>query len=124
MTGECDPDEVCTGIADEACPADSFEPVGTACGNPGDGICDLQEIAMANGLHYVYTGNVRDSEGGSTYCPQCKQRVIERDWYQLGDWQLVNKNQCRFCHTAIAGVFADQPGSWGARRLPVRILQA
>jgi pyruvate formate lyase activating enzyme len=23
------------------------------------------------GLRYVYTGNVRDTEGGTTYCPGC-----------------------------------------------------
>src|SRR5262249_15431916 len=47
-----------------------------------------RRIALANGLHYVYTGNVHDPSGGSTYCPQCGTCVIERDWYQLGAWQL------------------------------------
>jgi len=37
-----------------------------------------RRIALANGLHYVYTGNVHDAEGGSTYCPHCGTRVIER----------------------------------------------
>ena len=30
-----------------------------------------REIAMRNGLQYVYTGNVHDTEGGTTFCPHC-----------------------------------------------------
>ena len=39
---------------------------------------------MDNGVQFAYTGNVHDSDGGSTYCPGCKELVIERDWYELG----------------------------------------
>src|SRR5690606_16796682 len=39
-----------------------------------------RHIALANGLHHVYTGNVHDREGGSTTCPSCGTTVIERDW--------------------------------------------
>lgn len=47
-----------------------------------------RNIARANGLRYVYTGNVHDPAGSSTYCVGCGKRVIERDWYELGEWQL------------------------------------
>jgi pyruvate formate lyase activating enzyme len=80
-----------------------------------------RRIALANGLHYVYTGNVHDRKGGSTYCPQCGTRVIERDWYELGAWQLTDTGACKNCSTQIPGVFAGQPGAWGARRLGVRL---
>jgi pyruvate formate lyase activating enzyme len=80
-----------------------------------------RRIALANGLHYVYTGNVHDSEGGSTYCPHCGTQVIERDWYELGAWQLTDTGACRNCGTQIPGVFAGTPGAWGARRLGVRL---
>jgi pyruvate formate lyase activating enzyme len=76
-------------------------------------------LALANGLHYVYTGNVHDRKGGSTYCPQCGTLVIERDWYELGAWQLTDTGACKNCGTQIPGVFAGQPGAWGARRLGV-----
>jgi pyruvate formate lyase activating enzyme len=33
-----------------------------------------RRIARDAGLHYVYTGNVHDPEGGTTYCPGCGQR--------------------------------------------------
>lgn len=78
-------------------------------------------IALQYGLHYVYTGNVHDPAGGSTYCPSCQQLLIERDWYQLGDYRLDADGQCRQCGSAIAGRFATRPGSWGRRRLPVAI---
>jgi pyruvate formate lyase activating enzyme len=78
-----------------------------------------RRIALANGLHYVYTGNVHDRKGGSTYCPQCETRVIERDWYELGQWQLTETGACKNCGAQIPGVFAGRPGVWGARRTRV-----
>jgi pyruvate formate lyase activating enzyme len=80
-----------------------------------------RRIALANGLHYVYTGNVHDTQGGSTYCPKCHIRVIERDWYELGRWQLTDGGACRGCGDRIPGVFDGPPGGWGARRLGVRL---
>ena len=78
-----------------------------------------RRIAMDAGLHYVYVGNVHDTEGDSTYCPGCGKRVIERDWYRLGEWNLVDRGHCASCGHEIAGVFDDRPGDWGPRRLPV-----
>jgi pyruvate formate lyase activating enzyme len=72
-------------------------------------------------LRFVYTGNVHDREGGSTWCPGCGTCVIERDWYQLGSWQLTESGACRNCGTQIPGVFAGVPGNWGARRVAVRL---
>jgi pyruvate formate lyase activating enzyme len=80
-----------------------------------------RRMAVANGLHFVYTGNVHDREGGSTYCSGCGRRVIERDWYQLGEWQLTDSGICRNCGSRIPGVFAGAPGHWGARRVGVRL---
>jgi pyruvate formate lyase activating enzyme len=78
-------------------------------------------IAMTNGVRYAYTGNVHDSAGGSTWCPGCGARVIERDWYTLGEWRLDAQGRCAGCGTPIAGVFEARPGTWGARRMPVRM---
>jgi pyruvate formate lyase activating enzyme len=80
-----------------------------------------RHIALANGLHYVYTGNVHDRKGGSTYCSQCGTRVIERDWYELGQWQLTDTGACKNCGTQIPGVFAGRPGVWGPRRTRVTL---
>jgi pyruvate formate lyase activating enzyme len=79
-----------------------------------------REIARSKGLHYVYTGNVHDSECGSTWCPGCGKLLIERDWYELGEWNLAT-NRCASCGCEIAGRFEQRPGTWGARRRPVRL---
>jgi pyruvate formate lyase activating enzyme len=79
-----------------------------------------REIALANGLEYVYTGNVHDPAGQSTYCHACRALLIERDWYELGAWNL-DEGRCATCGEPCPGVFESRPGSWGSRRLPVRL---
>ena len=78
-------------------------------------------IARSYGIHYVYTGNVHDEAGGSTYCHACGERVIGRDWYVITDWRLDSAGRCRRCGARCAGVFEAEPGAWGARREPVRL---
>jgi pyruvate formate lyase activating enzyme len=87
---------------------------------PSSTLRRAREIALSHGLHFVYTGNVHDREGGSTYCPNCHRLLIERDWYDLGQYNLQGQH-CRFCGAAIPGRFDAQPGEWGRRRLPVRL---
>ncbi|UCH25802.1 MAG: AmmeMemoRadiSam system radical SAM enzyme [Trueperaceae bacterium] len=77
--------------------------------------------ALEAGLYYVYTGNVHDSVGQSTYCPNCRARIIERNWYQLGRWQLDPEGCCAFCHTPIRGHFDTIPGTWGAAPQPISL---
>ena len=88
---------------------------------PASTLTRARKIAMANGLRYVYTGNVHDPEGGSTYCHVCGNKLIGRDWYVLSDWNLTAGGKCNKCGTVCAGVFEDKPGEWGAKRLPVRL---
>jgi pyruvate formate lyase activating enzyme len=80
-----------------------------------------RKIALANGLRYAYTGNVHDENGSSTFCHACGERLIGRDWYVLTDWNLTPEGNCTACGTPCAGRFAGPPGTWGARRLPVRL---
>jgi pyruvate formate lyase activating enzyme len=82
-----------------------------------------RDIAMSKGLKYVYTGNVHNPEGESTYCGQCGQLLIGRDWYELGAYNLKNKNECSKCKAICAGEFDGRPGTWGSKRVPVRIKQ-
>ena len=80
-----------------------------------------RQIALDHGLRYVYTGNVHDPAGGSTYCHACGETLIERDWYELGTWRLGHRGRCTGCGTPCAGVFEERPGRWGRKRLPVRM---
>jgi len=43
----------------------------------------LREIALAEGLHYVYVGNVPGHPGENTYCPRCGKLIIERYGYVI-----------------------------------------
>ncbi|MCP4204158.1 MAG: AmmeMemoRadiSam system radical SAM enzyme, partial [bacterium] len=78
-------------------------------------------IALTNGLRYVYTGNVHDESGGSTYCHDCGTRLIGRDWYVMTAWNLDDAGRCSSCKTPVAGRFEAEPGDWGAKRQPVRL---
>ncbi len=83
-----------------------------------------RDIALKNGLRYVYTGNVHDFKGSSTYCHNCGDILIGRDWYELSTWNMAVDNQqasCGNCGTPVAGVFDGPPGQWGAKRLPIHI---
>ncbi len=80
-----------------------------------------RRIARDNGVRHAYTGNIVDPTGGSTYCHSCGALLIERDWYQLGEWNLDDHGRCTQCEAQCAGRFNGPPGTWGARRLPVRI---
>ena len=87
---------------------------------PAATLTQAREIARAKGLKHVYTGNVHDRAGGSTWCPACGALLIERDWYELGAYNL-DGSRCKACGSEVAGRFARQPGTWGARRLPVQM---
>ena len=88
---------------------------------PASTLTRARSIAMENGLEYVFTGNVHDKAGGSTWCPQCGEILIGRDWYELSDWNLDVTGHCKSCGKAIPGVFESKPGNWGAKRMPVRL---
>ena len=88
---------------------------------PASTLTRSRKIALANGIRYAYTGNVHDEDGGSTYCHGCGTKLIGRDWYVLSDWRLTDDGHCTSCGTLCAGRFAGPPGTWGSRRVPVRL---
>ncbi len=79
------------------------------------------EIAITNGIHYCYIGNVQDEAAESTYCHECNRLLVGRDRHELTDWHLTADGRCPQCGTPLAGVFETQPGCWGSRRMPVRL---
>ncbi|MCA9672461.1 MAG: AmmeMemoRadiSam system radical SAM enzyme [Myxococcales bacterium] len=88
---------------------------------PASTLQRARSIAQAAGVKHVYTGNVHDKRGQSTYCAGCGELVIERDWYVLGRYNLTDDGRCRSCNKQLSGRFDGPKGEWGARRLPVRI---
>jgi len=88
---------------------------------PASALTRAREIARAQGLHYVYTGNVHDVAGGTTQCPGCAAALIERDWYEVLRCDLDERGVCPHCGTAIAGRFAKTARAFGRRRVPLRV---
>jgi len=91
---------------------------------PASTLTRAREIAQLAGLNYVYTGNVHDETGGSTYCPSCEKVLIVRDWYSINGYHLSDEGACKFCGTHIAGRFQKFTKAFGPRRIPVRLAQA
>jgi pyruvate formate lyase activating enzyme len=88
---------------------------------PAATLTRAREIALREGLHYVYTGNVHDTEGGTTFCPGCGNAVIVRDWHRILNYRVTPGGACCECGTAIAGAFEELKRPFGQRRIPVRL---
>jgi len=86
---------------------------------PASTLARARRIAQEEGLHFVYTGNVHDTEGGTTFCPSCHAALIERDWHRILRYDLTGEGKCPHCATAIAGRFGRFERAFGARRIPV-----
>ena len=88
---------------------------------PHSTLTRARSIALANGVHHAYTGNVRDPEGAATRCTGCGDAVIGRDGYDLTTYALTDTGECSRCGQALAGRFDGPAGDWGSRRQPVRL---
>jgi pyruvate formate lyase activating enzyme len=61
-------------------------------------------IAKQQGLNFVYTGNIQDDEGSTTFCPSCGVAVIKRRGFLVIENKLKRGN-CPNCKNKIAGVW-------------------
>ncbi|MGA7534632.1 MAG: AmmeMemoRadiSam system radical SAM enzyme, partial [Pseudolabrys sp.] len=83
---------------------------------PPETLKRARKVAMNAGIHYVYTGNVHDPAGQTTYCYACGAVLIGRDWYDMTAWNLSADGRCGHCGARCHGVFEPQAGRWGRRR--------
>lgn len=65
----------------------------------------FREIAMAEGVRYVYVGNVPGHAANHTYCHHCGTLVVERQGYRIAADRLAG-GRCRNCGTAVPGVWS------------------
>jgi pyruvate formate lyase activating enzyme len=82
-------------------------------------------ISLAAGLHRVFTGNVLDTEGGTTFCPGCHAALFVRDRYDIRRYDLTPGCRWPHCSTAFAGPFGKALGrdgrTFGQQRIPVHL---
>ena len=88
---------------------------------PSATLTRARDIGLKAGLNYVYTGNVHDPKGGTTFCPVCRAAVIVRDWYEILQYDLDDDGCCKQCKSQLPGRFASFHGGFGARRIPVHL---
>jgi pyruvate formate lyase activating enzyme len=62
----------------------------------------LRDLALREGIHHVYVGNVPGHEGVHTYCHSCKKILIERNGYLIAQNHVVS-GRCAFCGTPVPG---------------------
>lgn len=55
-----------------------------------------KEIGHQNGLEYVYVGNIPGHPGQNTHCPECRETLIDRVSFGIGENHIV-KGSCSFC---------------------------
>ncbi len=133
IPGQNDSDEeltlLCRWIATELGPEvplhfSAFHPAHKLLGVPPTPFATLtraREIGRRAGLHYVYTGNVHDPDGDTTFCPACGEALIVRDWYEIRKYRLTPEGRCPGCGGEIAGRFGAAAGDFGNRRMPVEV---
>ena len=91
-----------------------------------DLLLEAAEIGRANGLRYVYAGNMSGAVGDleDTHCASCRATRISRYGYLIRDYRLTPDGHCPSCATAIPGRWskafdgqiASQPFLPGSRR--------
>jgi pyruvate formate lyase activating enzyme len=94
-------------------------------GTPPSTLTRARQRALATGLRHVYTGNIHDPDGQSTYCVGCGARIIERSGYRIGAYGLDGEAHCMKCGARAVGHFDARPGQFVTstgpqrRRLPL-----
>jgi pyruvate formate lyase activating enzyme len=71
---------------------------------PPETLRRARAVARAEGLAFVYTGNIDDAA------------VLRRDRYEILGHDLDPHGRCARCDTQLPGVFDGPPGNWGRRR--------
>ena len=73
-----------------------------------------RRIGIDEGLRFVYTGNVHDADGDTTFCPGCGAAAVVRDWYAMRRYALSDDGSCRACGTRCRASTTG-PSAAGAR---------
>ncbi len=83
---------------------------------PPQTLLNAYKIARDMGIKYVYTGNIHHPPTATTYCSQCNNPIIVRDWHSVNQYNIAQGGHCPHCGTHIAGLWGQKLGDWGAKR--------
>jgi pyruvate formate lyase activating enzyme len=72
---------------------------------PVETLMRARRTAQAEGLEYVYVGNVPGTEADHTYCPKCRTMVIEREGYRVVRNLVGEDGNCDVCGHRIPGIW-------------------
>jgi pyruvate formate lyase activating enzyme len=71
---------------------------------PDKTLTAARKVAIDSGIKFCYVGNIHNLEGQTTYCPNCKEKLIKRDWHSVISNNLKG-GKCKKCGEKIEGVF-------------------
>jgi pyruvate formate lyase activating enzyme len=65
------------------------------------------EIGVEEGLRFVYAGNLPGRVGPweNTYCPACREMLIERFGFLVREYRITADGKCPACRAAIPGIW-------------------
>ena len=71
------------------------------------------ELAKEEGMRFVYAGNAPGRVGPweNTYCPGCRQKLIDRFGYLVREYWITADGKCPGCRMQIPGIWPVQGGS-------------
>jgi pyruvate formate lyase activating enzyme len=72
---------------------------------PVENLENCRNIAMEEGLHYAYMGNVPGHKGENTYCPECETVLIKRTGFYIFR-NSVKDGKCPECGRYISGIWS------------------
>jgi pyruvate formate lyase activating enzyme len=77
---------------------------------PAKTLLRAAEIGSEAGLHFVYAGNLpgRVDEYETTFCPQCRSRLVERTGYFVHASRVTPQGTCPECGAAVPGVWGEK----------------
>ncbi|MBI5159339.1 AmmeMemoRadiSam system radical SAM enzyme [Candidatus Micrarchaeota archaeon] len=68
---------------------------------PPETVMKARKIALDEGVRFVYSGNIRDLEGNNTWCPNCKELLIDRAGFSVVENSITKEGTCPECGTKI-----------------------
>jgi pyruvate formate lyase activating enzyme len=77
---------------------------------PAETLIRARDIARSEGLQYVYVGNIMAPDGGDTFCPKCRSRLIERRGFSVLNNRLKD-GHCPDCGGEVYGVWNETAAS-------------